>query len=116
MDEVPTGRLDRDASVARLTESFDIAIVGGGATGLGAAVEAAARGYRVVLLEARDFAHGTSSRSTKLVHGGVRYLAQGNVGLVRDALRERGRLRRNAPHLVHARVTARRASSNWPSE
>jgi glycerol-3-phosphate dehydrogenase len=75
-------------------------IVGGGATGLGAAVDAAARGYRTLLLEAHDFAKGTSSRSTKLVHGGVRYLAQGNVALVYEALQERGRLRRNAPHLV----------------
>jgi glycerol-3-phosphate dehydrogenase len=92
--------MDRAQNLDRLTELFDVAIVGGGATGLGAAVESAARGYRTVLLEAHDFAKGTSSRSTKLVHGGVRYLAQGNIGLVREALRERGRLRRNAPHLV----------------
>ena len=92
--------MDRARNLGRLSEPFDIAIVGGGATGLGAAVEAAARGYRAVLLEARDYAQGTSSRSTKLVHGGVRYLAQGNVGLVREALLERARLRRNAPHLV----------------
>jgi glycerol-3-phosphate dehydrogenase len=92
--------MDRGQNVDRLGESFDVAIVGGGATGLGAAVEAASRGYRTVLLEARDFAQGTSSRSTKLVHGGVRYLAQGNVGLVREALLERGRLQHNAPHLV----------------
>ncbi len=92
--------MDRARNLDRLGDAFDLAIIGGGATGLGAAVEAAARGYRTVLLEARDFAQGTSSRSTKLVHGGVRYLAQGNVGLVREALLERGRLRRNAPHLV----------------
>src|SRR5215813_5358827 len=92
--------MDRAGNVDRLGEPFDVAIVGGGATGLGAAVEAASRGYRTVLLEARDFAQGTSSRSTKLVHGGVRYLAQGNVGLVREALLERGRLQHNAPHLV----------------
>lgn len=92
--------MDRARNLDRLSDPFDIAVVGGGATGLGAAVEAASRGYRTVLLEARDFAQGTSSRSTKLVHGGVRYLAQGNVGLVREALLERGRLRRNAPHLV----------------
>jgi len=92
--------MDRARNLDQLSESFDLAIVGGGATGLGAAVEAASRGYRTVLIEARDFAQGTSSRSTKLVHGGVRYLAQGNVGLVREALLERGRLRRNAPHLV----------------
>ena len=92
--------MDRTQNLDRLKESFDVAIIGGGATGLGAAVESAARGYRTVLFEAHDFAKGTSSRSTKLVHGGVRYLAQGNVGLVREALVERGRLRRNAPHLV----------------
>jgi glycerol-3-phosphate dehydrogenase len=96
--------MNRDNSMAMLeasrTEPFDFLIVGGGATGLGAAVEASARGHRVALVEGNDFAKGTSSRSTKLVHGGVRYLAQGNIGLVRDALRERGRLRRNAAHLV----------------
>lgn len=81
-------------------ETFDVAIVGGGATGLGVAVDAAARGFSVALLEAEDFAKGTSSRATKLVHGGVRYLAQGNVGLVREALRERALLLANAPHLV----------------
>lgn len=79
---------------------FDILVIGGGASGLGAAVEAASRGYKTLLLEQSDFAKGTSSRSTKLVHGGVRYLAQGNVSLVLEALRERGRLKRNAPHLV----------------
>ncbi len=84
-------------------ECWDVAIIGGGATGLGAAVDASARGYRTVLLEAHDFAKATSSRSTKLVHGGVRYLARGEVGLVREALHERGRLLRNAPHLVHGR-------------
>ena len=83
------------------SEDFDICIVGGGATGLGAAVDAASRGHRVALVEQADFAKGTSSRSTKLVHGGVRYLRQGNVPLVMDALRERGRMARNAPHLVH---------------
>lgn len=83
------------------TEKFDIVIIGGGATGLGAAVDAASRGHRVALFEQADFAKGTSSRSTKLVHGGVRYLKQGNISLVLEALRERGRLARNAPHLVH---------------
>ena len=78
----------------------DILVIGGGATGLGTAVDAATRGYRVILLEQHDFAKGTSSRSTKLVHGGVRYLAQGDVGLVIEALHERGRLKKNAPHLV----------------
>jgi len=82
-------------------EPWDILVIGGGASGLGVAVDAATRGLRTMLLEAHDFAKGTSSRSTKLVHGGVRYLAQGNVGLVREALRERGRLLRNAPHLCH---------------
>jgi glycerol-3-phosphate dehydrogenase len=81
---------------------WDVLVIGGGATGLGAAVDAAARGYRTLVLEAHDFAKGTSSRSTKLVHGGVRYLAQGRIGLVREALHERGILFRNAPHLVHA--------------
>jgi glycerol-3-phosphate dehydrogenase len=79
---------------------WDILVVGGGASGLGAAVEAAARGYRTALVEGHDFAKATSSRSTKLVHGGVRYLQRGNVTLVLEALRERGRLLRNAPHLV----------------
>ncbi len=83
------------------TREWDIIVIGGGATGLGAAVEAASRGYKTLLLEAHDFAKGTSSRSTKLVHGGVRYLQQGNVKLVLEALRERGRLLRNAPHLAH---------------
>ena len=79
---------------------WDVVVVGGGATGLGVAVDAAVRGYRTLLLEQDDFAKGTSSRSTKLVHGGVRYLQQGNVALVLEALRERGLLIRNAPHLV----------------
>ena len=82
-------------------QDWDIIIIGGGATGLGCAVESASRGYRTLLLEAGDFARGTSSRSTKLVHGGVRYLQQGNVSLVLEALKERGRLLTNAPHLVH---------------
>ena len=79
---------------------WDVVVIGGGATGLGTAVEAASRGYRTLLLEGEDFAKGTSSRSTKLVHGGVRYLEQMNVTLVMDALRERGYMLRNAPHLV----------------
>jgi len=79
---------------------FDLAVVGGGATGLGVALDAASRGLNVVLVEANDFAKGTSSRSTKLVHGGVRYLAQGNIGLVREALHERSTLLRNAPHIA----------------
>lgn len=92
----------RDQLIGRLAESrvWDLAIVGGGATGLGVALDAAARGFSVVLLESHDFAKGTSSRATKLVHGGVRYLAQGNVALVREALHERTTLLRNAPHLA----------------
>ena len=81
-------------------DGWDVIVIGGGATGLGVAVDAASRGYKTVLLEQSDFAKSTSSRSTKLVHGGVRYLAQGDVRLVREALHERGRLARNAPHLV----------------
>jgi glycerol-3-phosphate dehydrogenase len=95
--------MNRDESLRQVTERhepFDIVVIGGGATGLGIAVDAASRGYDVALFEQSDFAKGTSSRSTKLVHGGVRYLQQGNVALVMDALRERGILRRNAPHLV----------------
>ena len=79
---------------------WDVLIIGGGATGLGIALEAAARGYKTLLVEQADFAKGTSSRSTKLVHGGVRYLAQGDVRLVREASIERGRLCQNAPHLI----------------
>lgn len=80
---------------------WDIVVIGGGATGAGVAVDAATRGYRTLLLEREDFGKGTSSRSTKLVHGGVRYLEQGNISLVMEALKERGLLRQNAPHLVH---------------
>ena len=85
---------------AERNEPWDIAVIGGGATGMGVAVDAAARGFNVVLVEAHDFGKGTSSRSTKLVHGGVRYLEQGNIPLVMSALKERGLLRQNAPHLV----------------
>jgi glycerol-3-phosphate dehydrogenase len=81
-------------------EEFDICIIGGGATGLGIAVDAASRGCKTILLEKYDFAKGTSSRSTKLVHGGIRYLQQGNIKLVMEALKERGLLKKNAPHLV----------------
>ena len=80
--------------------TYDVAIVGGGATGLGVALDAAARGFSVVLVESHDFAKGASSRATKLVHGGVRYLGQGNIALVREALRERATLLHNAPHLA----------------
>ena len=93
--------MTRDKMIDRLNETpiWDIIIIGGGATGLGAAVDAATRGYKTLLAEQEDFAKGTSSRSTKLVHGGVRYLAQGNIKLVLDALRERGLLLKNAPHI-----------------
>lgn len=100
---LPMIHADRNEIVNRLTQAekeWDIIVVGGGATGLGTALDAAARGYQTLLLEQADFAKGTSSRSTKLVHGGVRYLAQGNIGLVREALYERGLLLKNAPHLV----------------
>ena len=93
-------RNDMLVALRGATGRWDFIIVGGGATGLGCAVEAASRGYRTLLLEQSDFAKGTSSRSTKLVHGGVRYLRQGNIALVLEALRERGTLIRNAPHLV----------------
>jgi glycerol-3-phosphate dehydrogenase len=88
-------------SVRHRQEPWDIAVIGGGATGVGVAVDAAARGLSVVLVEARGFSKGTSSRSTKLAHGGVRYLEQGNIPLVMSALKERGLMRQNAPHLVH---------------
>lgn len=87
--------------VIKDTGLWDVVVVGGGATGLGVAVEAASRNYKTLLLEQDDFSKGTSSRSTKLVHGGVRYLQQGNISLVIEALHERGLLIQNAPHLVH---------------
>ncbi len=94
--------LDRPAALKELaSREFDCLIVGGGATGLGCAVDAASRGYTTALVEAHDFAQGTSSRSTKLVHGGVRYLEQLDFGLVREALAERAIMHDNAPHLVH---------------
>lgn len=95
--------MDREQSIDTIKNYdgfWDVVVIGGGATGLGAAVEAASRGYSTLLLEQDDFSKGTSSRSTKLVHGGVRYLQQGNVSLVLEALRERGLLVQNAPHLV----------------
>jgi glycerol-3-phosphate dehydrogenase len=94
--------MKREDMISRLDGgSWDVIVIGGGATGLGIAVDAQTRGYRTLLLEQSDFAKATSSRSTKLVHGGVRYLKQGNLSLVLEALRERGLLCRNAPHLVH---------------
>src|SRR3990172_8818364 len=95
--------VDRESMVSRLGPepgSWAVLVIGGGASGLGCAIESASRGYRTALFEAADFARGTSSRSTKLVHGGGRYLKQGNVSLVLEALKERGLLRRNAPHVV----------------
>ena len=95
--------MTRESTLARVDRHrgpWDFVIVGGGATGAGVAVDAASRGYAVLLLEQSDFGKGTSSRSTKLVHGGVRYLEQGNISLVMEALKERGILRQNAPHLV----------------
>src|SRR5947209_2587575 len=95
--------MTRPEMLARLrshSAEWDIIVIGGGATGVGVAIDAASRGYDTLLLEGSDFGKGTSSRSTKLVHGGVRYLEQGNVSLVMDALKERGTLRQNAPHLV----------------
>ena len=96
--------MNRETMLAQIqdrAEPFDIIVIGGGATGAGVAVDAASRGFSTLLLEREDFGKSTSSRSTKLVHGGVRYLEQGNISLVMGALRERGILRRNAPHLVH---------------
>ena len=93
-------RSDHISRLESATSTWDICIIGGGATGLGTAVDAASRGYKTILFEADDFAKGTSSRSTKLVHGGVRYLQQGNIKLVMEALRERGILKKNAAHLV----------------
>ena len=93
--------MKRDLMIDRLrSEEFEVLVVGGGATGLGVAVDAASRGYRTALLEAEDFAKATSSRSTKLVDGGVRYLEQMDISLVTEALRERGIFYRNAPHIV----------------
>lgn len=94
--------MNRQQLVSQLARpiDYDVAVIGGGATGLGVALDAAARGFKVVLVESHDFAKGTSSRATKLVHGGVRYLAQGNISLVREALHERTTLLHNAPHLA----------------
>ena len=95
--------MNRDDAIDQLRDSsrtWDMLVIGGGATGLGVAVDAASRGYSVALVEQSDFGKGTSSRSTKLIHGGVRYLQQGNISLVREALHERTILRTNAPHLV----------------
>src|SRR6266540_6236103 len=93
---------DRAAMLERLaTEQFDVLVIGGGITGVGVALDAASRGLTTGLVEAGDFASGTSSKSSKLVHGGLRYLQNGDIRLVYESLRERRRLLRNAPHLVH---------------
>src|SRR5215210_1802380 len=108
--------MNRPEMLRRATDrrgAWDVVVVGGGATGAGVALDAAARGYAVLLVERGDFGSGTSSRSTKLVHGGVRYLRQGHVQLVLDALKERGRLRRNAPHLVHDLAFVLPCYSRW---
>ena len=94
-------RTDQINAIKTAKEPWDIVIIGGGASGLGAALDGASRGHKTLLLEKSDFAKGTSSKSTKLIHGGVRYLKQGNIRLVFQALRERGILLKNAPHLVH---------------
>lgn len=102
VESVPPACTRRKDLLNRLAQPhhYDLAVIGGGATGLGVALDAAARGFSVVLVESHDFAKGTSSRATKLVHGGVRYLAQGNISLVREALHERSTLLANAPHLA----------------
>jgi glycerol-3-phosphate dehydrogenase len=107
--------VNRKTSIEQIRETalWDMLVVGGGATGLGIAVDAAKRGFKVLLLEKYDFAKGTSSRSTKLVHGGVRYLAQGNIKLVIEALRERGFLLKNAPHLTRVQQFIIPAYSYW---
>ena len=92
--------MNREASLQSLDQPWEVCVIGGGATGLGTALDAVTRGFRTVLVERDDFAKGTSSRSTKLIHGGVRYLKQGRLSLVLESLRERGILRQNAPHLV----------------
>lgn len=108
--------MNRTEAINRVNERekiWDILIIGGGATGIGCALDAASRGFSVLLLEQSDFGKGTSSRSTKLVHGGVRYLAQGNLSLVKEALKERGILFKNAPHLVNKQAFVVPVYSYW---
>jgi glycerol-3-phosphate dehydrogenase len=110
--------MNRELMISRVKEHtgpWDIVVIGGGATGAGVAVDAATRGFDVLLVEREDFGKGTSSRSTKLVHGGVRYLEQGNVSLVMEALKERGLLLHNAPHLVHDLLLVVPTYSWWES-
>jgi glycerol-3-phosphate dehydrogenase len=108
--------MNRDDSLRAIEDratKWDVVVIGGGASGLGAAVDAASRGYRTLLIEQHDFAKGTSSRSTKLVHGGVRYLRQGNISLVRESLHERALLLRNAPHLTRKQSFIVPAYGRW---
>jgi glycerol-3-phosphate dehydrogenase len=110
------GKIDRGALVNRAADpaqTWDVLVIGGGATGLGIALDASARGYKTLLVEGSDFSKGTSSRSTKLVHGGVRYLAQGNLRLVREASVERGLLCNNAPHLVRNQTFVIPVYNTW---
>ncbi|TCT08681.1 glycerol-3-phosphate dehydrogenase/oxidase [Paralcaligenes ureilyticus] len=109
---LPTDRTRLLLALAQARE-YDMAVIGGGATGLGVALDAALRGLSVVLLESHDFAKGTSSRATKLVHGGVRYLAQGNIALVREALHERTTLLHNAPHLARPLAFVMPSYKHW---
>ena len=101
LHEIIASGSEVDPAMAISATGRHVVVIGGGATGLGCALDAASRGYKTLLVEQHDFAKGTSSRSTKLVHGGVRYLQQGNISLVLEALHERGLLMQNAPHLVH---------------
>src|SRR5436190_14155336 len=108
--------MDRELNLRRVSERderWDVVVIGGGATGAGCALDAASRGLSVLLLEQHDFGKGTSSRSTKLIHGGIRYLRQGNISLVREALKEREILLRNAPHVVHRQVFIVPCYSMW---
>ena len=108
--------MNRKTNIERLkarTEPWDVVVIGGGATGVGCALDAATRGLDVLLVERQDFGSGTSSKSTKLVHGGVRYLRQGDISLVREALRERAILLRNAPHVVHKQEFIVPCYSHW---
>src|SRR5260370_24979942 len=98
--ESPMNREQMMQKIQDSLDMWDVIVIGGGASGLGAAVDAASRGYRTLLLEQSDFAKGTSSRSTKLVHGGVRYLRQGNARMVMEALQERDRLIKDATHII----------------
>lgn len=108
--------MDRELNLRRVSERnepWDVVVIGGGATGAGCALDAASRGLSVLLLEQHDYGKGTSSRSTKLIHGGVRYLRQGNISLVRESLRERGLLLKNAPHVVHKLEFVIPCYSHW---